>query len=698
MEEYLVQMKGISKFFPGVVALDKVDFELRAGEVHALLGENGAGKSTLMKIIGGIYQKDEGEVKIRGKTQEYSTVAQASELGIAVIHQELNMCRHLTVAENIFLGRELKKGGMVDFKEQNARASKLLKELSLNIEPDTEVGKLSVSKQQMVEIAKALSTNADIIIMDEPSSALTERETQELFRIINELKNMGKGIIYISHRLEELENIVDRVTVMRDGKYIKTADFKDLSIGEIIALMVGREITEKYPHEQTERGKKIMEVKGISTSEVQNISFDLYSGEILGFAGLVGAGRTELVRALFGADKITAGEVVVYDKSVKLKSPRDAVKAGIVCAPEDRKKDGLLVELDVSENIAIANLDTLSNPVGVLSAKRERDMANRAVKELKIKTPSIKSEVKNLSGGNQQKIVVGKWLMRDAKVIIFDEPTRGIDVAAKVEIYNLMNKLKRSGIGVMFVSSELPEVLGMSDRIIVMCSGRITGELSRDEATQEKIMELATKFRTELNVQKNTFRKGNGTGALGLCGADSYDNRLCADKSAVLLRNQYNEPSAPGGADIDNRRRSVVRPHNCRNRPLNRLGRGNVVHDKRDADDKIQYEPDFNRAHNYCLLSCNRSCKRTSYLCCKAPGVHSHPRYYDNRPRCRADCQRQHEHQRHIFRRLQEFLLLRPLPRDIYPDLDSDSALRFLRVHSFKDGTRQACLCPRLEL
>ena len=471
MEEYLVQMKGISKFFPGVVALDKVDFELRAGEVHALLGENGAGKSTLMKIIGGIYQKDEGEVKIRGKTQEYSTVAQASELGIAVIHQELNMCRHLTVAENIFLGRELKKGGMVDFKEQNARASKLLKELSLNIEPDTEVGKLSVSKQQMVEIAKALSTNADIIIMDEPSSALTERETQELFRIINELKNMGKGIIYISHRLEELENIVDRVTVMRDGKYIKTADFKDLSIGEIIALMVGREITEKYPREQTERGKKIMEVKGISTSEVQNISFDLYSGEILGFAGLVGAGRTELVRALFGADKITAGEVVVYDKSVKLKSPRDAVKAGIVCAPEDRKKDGLLVELDVSENIAIANLDTLSNPVGVLSAK----------------------------GGNQQKIVVGKWLMRDAKVIIFDEPTRGIDVAAKVEIYNLMNKLKKSGIGVMFVSSELPEVLGMSDRIIVMCSGRITGELSRDEATQEKIMELATKFRTEVS-------------------------------------------------------------------------------------------------------------------------------------------------------------------------------------------------------
>ncbi len=499
MEEYLVQMMGISKFFPGVTALDNVSFDLRKGEVHALLGENGAGKSTLMKIIGGIYQKDEGEVKIRGKTQEYSSVAQASALGIAVIHQELNMCRHLTVAENIFLGREIKKAGIVDFREQNRRAGELLKELSLNIAPDTVLGSLPVSKQQMVEIAKALSTDADIIIMDEPSSALTERETKELFRIIKDLKGMGKGIIYISHRLEELENIVDRVTILRDGKYIKTANFSDISISEIIALMVGREITEKYPHEQTKRGKKIMEVKGISTSEVQNISFELYAGEILGFAGLVGAGRTELVRALFGADRITAGEVVVDDKSVKLKNPRDAVKAGIVCAPEDRKKDGLLVNLDVKENIAIANLDTLSNPVGVLSSKRERDMAERAVKELKIKTSSLRSEVKNLSGGNQQKIVVGKWLMRDAKVIIFDEPTRGIDVAAKVEIYNLMNKLKRNGIGVMFVSSELPEVLGMSDRIIVMCSGRITGELGREEATQEKIMELATKFRTEVS-------------------------------------------------------------------------------------------------------------------------------------------------------------------------------------------------------
>lgn len=497
MEEYLVDMKGISKLFPGVVALDNVDFTLKSGEVLALLGENGAGKSTLMKIIGGIYQKDSGEIRIKGRVCEYSSVSQATALGIAVIHQELNMCRHLTVAENIFLGREIKKGMTVDFKEQNCRAEELLSGLGLRISPDTEVGRLSVSKQQMVEIAKALSTDADIIIMDEPSSALTERETHELFRIVNELKCRGKGIIYISHRLEELENIVDRVTVMRDGRHIKTLNFSDTTIPELIALMVGREITEKYPHEQTKIGKKIMEVKGMSSNEVQNISFDLSAGEIVGFAGLVGAGRTELVRALSGADKITAGEVIVYDKSVKLKNPREAIKAGIVCAPEDRKKDGLLIELGVRENVAIANLDTISNPVGIISSKKEHDMANKAVKELRIKTPSLETAAKNLSGGNQQKIVVGKWLMRDAKVVIFDEPTRGIDVAAKVEIYNLMNKLKKSGIGVMFVSSELPEVLGMSDRIIVMCSGRITGELKRAEATQEKIMELATKFRTE---------------------------------------------------------------------------------------------------------------------------------------------------------------------------------------------------------
>ena len=496
MEKYLVELNGISKRFPGVVALDNVSFNLRAGEVHALLGENGAGKSTLMKIIGGIYQKDDGTVKIRGKTEEYSSVGEAAALGIAVIHQELNMCRHLTVAENIFLGREIEKFGVVDFKAQNEQTANILSDLGLDFSPDTVV--LPVSKQQMVEIAKALSTNADIIIMDEPSSSLTERETEELFRIIGDLKSKGKGIIYISHRLEELERITDRITIMRDGKYIKTMNFKDTTIEEIISLMVGREITEKYPHEDVKRGNKIMEVKNLSTAHVDNVSFELFAGEIIGFAGLVGAGRTELVRAIFGVDRITDGEVIVFDKSVKLKSPRDAIKAGIVCAPEDRKKEGLLIKLNISENIALANLDTIANRIGIISSKKEKDLTKKAIKELRIKTPSSRQEVKNLSGGNQQKIVVGKWLVRNAKVVIFDEPTRGIDVAAKVEIYNLMNKLKKQGIGVMFVSSELPEVLGMSDRIIVMCAGRITGDMQRSEATQEKIMELATKFQAEV--------------------------------------------------------------------------------------------------------------------------------------------------------------------------------------------------------
>ncbi len=499
MEKYLVELSGISKRFPGVVALDNVSFNLRAGEVHALLGENGAGKSTLMKIIGGIHQKDEGTVKIRGKTEEYSTVGEASALGIAVIHQELNMCRHLTVAENIFLGREIEKFGVVDFKAQNEQTKNILSDLGLDFSPDTVVDKLPVSKQQMVEIAKALSTNAEIIIMDEPSSSLTERETEELFRIIGDLKAKGKGIIYISHRLEELERITDRITIMRDGKYIKTMDFKDTTIEEIISLMVGREITEKYPHEEVKRGNKIMEVKNLSTAHVKDISFELFAGEIIGFAGLVGAGRTELVRAIFGVDRIIEGEVVVFDKSVKLKSPRDAIKAGIVCAPEDRKKEGLLIKLNISENIALANLDTVANRLGIISSKKEKEITKKAIKELRIKTPSSRQEVKNLSGGNQQKIVVGKWLVRNAKVVIFDEPTRGIDVAAKVEIYNLMNKLKKQGIGVMFVSSELPEVLGMSDRVIVMCAGRITGDLQRHEATQEKIMELATKFQAEVS-------------------------------------------------------------------------------------------------------------------------------------------------------------------------------------------------------
>ncbi len=494
MEEYVLEMKNICKSFPGVVALDNVSFNLRKGEVHALLGENGAGKSTLMKIIGGIYERDSGEILLEGEPVNFTNTRQASENGIEVIHQELNMCRHLTVAENIFLGRELTRFGFVDEKSQNAAAKEIIEKFGMDFSAKTVVGNLPVSRQQMVEIAKSTSVNAKIIIMDEPTSSLTEREITELFTIIKQLKSQGKSIIYISHRLEELEEITDRITILRDGKFIAEKDFAQTNIPEIISLMVGREIKDKYPKIKVKKGEKIMSVSHLTSDFVSDVSFDLFAGEIIGFAGLVGAGRTELIRALFGVDRVYEGEICIGGKSVKIKNPRGAIRAGIVCAPEDRKKEGLILKLNVRENIAIANLDNLSGRTGFIDTKKEKQMTERAIKELRIKTPSSEQEAGTLSGGNQQKIVVGKWLMRNAKVVIFDEPTRGIDVAAKVEIYNLMNELKRKGIGVMFVSSELPEIIGMSDRVIVMCSGRITGDMPVEKATQDKILRLATRF------------------------------------------------------------------------------------------------------------------------------------------------------------------------------------------------------------
>ncbi len=494
MGNYVLEMKNICKSFPGVVALDNVSFNLRRGEVHALLGENGAGKSTLMKIIGGIYEKDSGKMLLEGKEVHFTNTRQASENGIEVIHQELNMCRHLTVAENIFLGRELTRFGFIDERSQNSAAKEIIERFGMDFSPRTVVGNLPVSRQQMVEIAKSTSVNAKIIIMDEPTSSLTQREISELFTIMKQLKSQGKSIIYISHRLEELEEIADRITVLRDGKFIAEKDFEQTGIQEIISLMVGREIKEKYPKINVKKGEKIMSVSNLTSDFVNDVSFDLFSGEIIGFAGLVGAGRTELMRALFGVDRVHGGEINISGKTLKIKNPRSAISAGIVCAPEDRKKEGLILKLSVRENIAIANLDSLSNKIGIMSSKKERNMTEKIIKDLKIKTPSAEQEVNTLSGGNQQKIVVGKWLARNAKVVIFDEPTRGIDVAAKVEIYNLMNELKRKGIGVMFVSSELPEILGMSDRVIVICSGRITGDMPTSAATQDKILRLATKF------------------------------------------------------------------------------------------------------------------------------------------------------------------------------------------------------------
>ena len=473
MNETIVSMKGICKSFPGVKALDNVQLELRSGEVLALLGENGAGKSTLMKILSGVYTRDAGNMEIFGQQYGDLTPKQAQEIGVAIIHQELNMCRHLSVAENMFLGREECRGILLSNRKMEQEAQRVLDELKIDIDPHQVVGDLPVSKQQMVEIAKALSTKARILIMDEPTSALTSKEIDELFRIIRQLKANGYGIIYISHRLEELQHIVDRVSIMRDGQYITSMNFQDATMDEIIAHMVGREIKEKFPRVTCPKGKKIFEVKNLNAGRmVRDVSFDLYEGEIVGFAGLMGAGRTETTRAIFGVDPKESGELILDGQAVTIQKPRDAIRAGIVLAPEDRKKDGLCTKLSIRHNIALPNLDLLCGPLGVVSRQK--------------------------SGGNQQKVVVGKWLARNSRVVIFDEPTRGIDVAAKVEIYNLMNQLKEQGIAVMFVSSEMPEVMGIADRIIVMCDGRITGEVMARETTQNEILTLATKFETKV--------------------------------------------------------------------------------------------------------------------------------------------------------------------------------------------------------
>lgn len=502
MGETIVSMKNISKNFPGVKALDHVQFELRSGEVMALLGENGAGKSTLMKILSGVYTRDEGSLEIFGKEYGDLTPRQAQEIGVAIIHQELNMCRHLSVAENMFLGREKVKAGVLSNAQMEEEAARILEELKIDMDPGQVVGELPVSKQQMVEIAKALSTHARILIMDEPTSALTAREIEDLFRIIRDLKAKGCGIVYISHRLEELSHIVDRVTIMRDGQFITSMNFKDTTLDEIIANMVGREIKEKFPRVSCRKGKKILEVRNLNAGHmVRNVNFSLYEGEIVGFAGLMGAGRTETTRAIFGVDPKEGGEIILDGKPVTIRKPEDAIRAGIVLAPEDRKKDGLCTKLSIRHNIALPNLDLICNKFGVINSQKELEMCDRVVENLRVKTPSVEVNTGNLSGGNQQKVVVGKWLARNSRVVIFDEPTRGIDVAAKVEIYNLMNDLKKQGIAVMFVSSEMPEVMGIADRLIVMCDGRITGEMSAEEATQSGILTLATQFENKLEAE-----------------------------------------------------------------------------------------------------------------------------------------------------------------------------------------------------
>ncbi len=495
MNEVIVSMENICKSFPGVKALDNVNFELRSGEVMALLGENGAGKSTLMKVLSGVYTRNSGTLKIFGKEYGDLTPKQAQQAGVAIIHQELNMCRHLSVAENMFLGREISGKIALNNAKMEEEAKAILEDLKIDIDPRQTVGDLPVSKQQMVEIAKALSVNARILIMDEPTSALTSKEIEDLFRIIRKLKAEGRGIVYISHRLEELQHIVDRVTIMRDGQYITSMDFKDVTMDEIIANMVGREIKEKFPKVQCEKGEKIFEVKNLNAGKmVKNINLSVYAGEIVGIAGLMGAGRTETTRAIFGADPKESGEIYVDGKEVKINCPMDAIRNGVVLAPEDRKKDGLCTKLSIRSNLALPNLDLICNKMGVINSQKEQALCEKAVSDLRIKISNIDDDSGNLSGGNQQKVVVGKWLARDSRVVIFDEPTRGIDVGAKVEIYNLMNELKQQGVAVLFVSSEMPEVMGVADRILVMCDGKITGEVMAAETTQNEILTLATRF------------------------------------------------------------------------------------------------------------------------------------------------------------------------------------------------------------
>lgn len=496
MSPVLLSMKNISKSFPGVKALSNVDLELRHGEVLALVGENGAGKSTMMKILNGIYSKDKGQILLEGKEVHIENINQAQELGISIIHQELNLMRDLTVAENIFIGREPR--GAFNFfvknKELNGKTSDLFKRLNIELDPHTKVAELTIAKQQMVEIAKALSFNSKIIIMDEPTTALTETEIDSLFVTIEGLRADGVGVIYISHRMDELKRITDRITVMRDGTYIDTLVTKDTEMSKIIQLMVGRQVyIESKPASINENQETILKLENVSTKDhLKNVSFELKKGEILGFSGLMGAGRTEVARAIFGADKIESGSIYLNGEKVKIKSPKQAVEMGIGYVSEDRKHLGLLVDMDVKTNMVMATIKNFTKGRFIVSQREMEKVAKKYVEELKIKTPSVHQKIRFLSGGNQQKVVIAKWLLRNCDILIFDEPTRGIDVGAKGEIYKLIDKLAESGMAVIMISSELPEVLRMSHRVIVMSEGRITGELTSAEATQEKIMEYAT--------------------------------------------------------------------------------------------------------------------------------------------------------------------------------------------------------------
>ncbi len=494
MGEIILKMQGIQKHFSGVHALKGVDFELKAGEVHALMGENGAGKSTLIKVLCGIHKNDGGTIEYLGQEVSYDNIGQSQDAGISVIHQELNMMNDLTVAQNMFIGREFMKGSFINDKAMEEEASRQFEKMGVKIDPAMKLGDLTVGKQQMVEITKAISRDCKLLVLDEPTAALTLPEVEELFKIMRELKEKGIGMIYISHRMDEITRISDRVTVMRDGEYVGTVNTAETTRDDIVKMMVGRVIMgEQKSHSNVPADADIvLEVKNLNSGkEVKNVSFNLRRGEILGFAGLMGAGRTEVARALYGADRKQSGEIVINGRKVKITTPAQAVKNGICYLSEDRKRFGLMLQKSIIENSAIASVDDYVHG-GLIDDGRMRQASAHFNELLHTKTPSMDQLLKNLSGGNQQKVIIARWLMKNADIFIFDEPTRGIDVGAKSEIYNLMDELVKQGKSIIMISSELPEVLRMSDRIVVMCEGRKTGELSIEEANQEKIMQLAT--------------------------------------------------------------------------------------------------------------------------------------------------------------------------------------------------------------